>query len=286
VRTALLTLTAAALFALASLLAHASTPTAQRESQPRPELFTPVEIRGWDFSYYDDRVRRAVIKASAPRAGRSLRRRAAAALLERANFFLDQGMPAFYKYALGDYRHVLRFRPGNAEAKERSEEIVSIYEKLGRPVPQNGNVEDEGVYLVEFYRTTPEPLDLEPGKGYTLRGHTAGRAAFVYEFAARAGQRLSVAVAPRGRKGEGRAAAPVFDLSFVERNGARNPYDSGSVGRQYKVLTTARHQIRVYSKGGETVYELKVRLDDSSLPAHARSTSRFMRPASMSATIL
>lgn len=282
-------LTAALLFALAPLFARASAPplAAQGESPLRPELFTSVEIKGWDFSYYDGRVRRAVIRASARGAGTRLRRAAAAALLERANFFRDQGVPAFYKYALGDYRHALRFWPGNAEAKEKSEEIVSIYESMKRPVPRNGNAEGGGVYLVELYDTTPERLDLEPGKSQVFSGHTAGRTAYVYEFAARAGQRLSVAVEPKERRGGRRGAAVVFDLSFVERwNGARNAQVLGSTSTDYKVPVSGKYQVRVYSKAGEAVYVLRVRSDNPSRPSQARSTSRLMRPASMSATIL
>ena len=258
------TLTAALLFTLAPMFASASlpSPSAQGELRLRPELFTRVEMKGWDFTYYDDRVRRAVVRASARRAGRALKRAAAAAFLERANFFREQGVPAFYKYALGDYRHALRFRPGNAEAKEKSEEIVSIYESLGRPVPQNGNVEDEGVYLVELYDTTPEPLDLEPGKSYAFSGDLYGRAAYVYEFAARAGQRLSVAVGPKEQRAVRRGAAVVYDLSFVERrNGARNAQVLGSTSTDYKVPVSGKYQIRVYSKAGDSGYVLKVRLD-------------------------
>jgi hypothetical protein len=256
------TLTAALLFALAPVFARASAPPSQGELQLRPELFTRVEMKGWDFTYYDERVRRAVVRASAPRAGRRLRRAAAAALLERANFFRDQGVPAFYKYALGDYRHALRFWPGNAEAKEKSEEIVSIYEAMKRPVPQNGNAEDGGVHLVELYDTTPEQIALEPGKSFAFSGDLYGRAAYVYEFDARAGQRLNISVGPKERRAGRRGASVVFDLSFVERrSGARNAQDLGSTGTNYKVPVSGKYQVRVYSKAGGSDYVLKVGLD-------------------------
>ncbi|MDQ1559137.1 MAG: hypothetical protein QOD32_2197, partial [Pyrinomonadaceae bacterium] len=64
---------------------------------------------------------------------------AAAALVERGNVYRDAGQPALYKFALGDYRRALRYQPDNAEAREKMDEIVSIYTSLGRPVPENGN---------------------------------------------------------------------------------------------------------------------------------------------------
>jgi hypothetical protein len=58
--------------------------------------------------------------------------------LERANIYRDAGSPQLYKFALGDYRRVLKYDPANAEAKEKMDEIVSIYQSMGRPVPTNG----------------------------------------------------------------------------------------------------------------------------------------------------
>ena len=62
----------------------------------------------------------------------------AAVYLERANVYRDAGSPRLYKFALGDYRRVLRLEPNNAEARTKMDEIVSIYQSLGRPVPTNG----------------------------------------------------------------------------------------------------------------------------------------------------
>lgn len=87
---------------------------------------------------YDARIQKAAAKADAPGASASDKKAAAEAYLARGNIYRDAGNPKLYKYALGDYRRVLRYQPDNAEAKEKAEEIVSIYESLGRPVPTNG----------------------------------------------------------------------------------------------------------------------------------------------------
>lgn len=87
---------------------------------------------------YDARIQKAAAKADAPGASASDKKAAAEAYLARANVYRDAGNPKLYKYALGDYRRVLRYQPDNAEAKEKAGEIVSIYESLGRPVPTNG----------------------------------------------------------------------------------------------------------------------------------------------------
>ncbi|MCA1635197.1 MAG: tetratricopeptide repeat protein [Acidobacteria bacterium] len=87
---------------------------------------------------YDARIVKASAKADAPGASETDKKTAAEAYLARANVYRDAGNPKLYKFALGDYRRVLRYQPDNREAKEKMDEIVSIYEGLGRPVPTNG----------------------------------------------------------------------------------------------------------------------------------------------------
>jgi hypothetical protein len=48
-------------------------------------------------------------------------------------------MPALYKFALRDYRVGLRYDPSAKEAREKMDEIVKIYQSMGRPVPELGN---------------------------------------------------------------------------------------------------------------------------------------------------
>jgi tetratricopeptide (TPR) repeat protein len=43
-----------------------------------------------------------------------------------------------YASALGDYRRVLKYDPDNPEAREWIEQIISIYESMGRESPKEG----------------------------------------------------------------------------------------------------------------------------------------------------
>jgi hypothetical protein len=94
---------------------------------------------GLDTAALDARITKAEAKAKAPGATQADKQAAAAAYLERGNLYRDAGQPALYKFALGDYRYALRYQPDNAEAREKMNEIVSIYQSMGRPVPENGN---------------------------------------------------------------------------------------------------------------------------------------------------
>lgn len=94
---------------------------------------------GIDTAVLDARIEKAEVKAKATGASQADKLAAAAALLERGNIYRDAGQPALYKFALGDYRRALRFQPDNAEARGKMNEIVSIYQSMGRPVPENGN---------------------------------------------------------------------------------------------------------------------------------------------------
>ena len=87
---------------------------------------------------FDARIAKAAAKADASGASAADKKAAAEAYLARANVYRDAGNPRLYKFALGDYRRALRYDPSNREAKDKMEEIVSIYEGMGRPVPNNG----------------------------------------------------------------------------------------------------------------------------------------------------
>ena len=91
-----------------------------------------------DTSALDAKIEKAEAKAKAPGATAGEKAAAAAAYLERANVYRDAGNPSLYRFALGDYRRSLRYNPNNAEAKSKMEEIVMIYQSMGRPVPENG----------------------------------------------------------------------------------------------------------------------------------------------------
>lgn len=87
---------------------------------------------------YDARIEKAAAKADASGATESDKKAASEAYLARGNVYRDAGNPRLYKFALGDYRRALRYDPSNREAKEKMDEIVSIYQSMGRPVPTNG----------------------------------------------------------------------------------------------------------------------------------------------------
>ena len=94
---------------------------------------------GVDTAALDAKIAGALAKATAPRAGAAEKKAAAAAYLERANFYRDAGNPMLYKFALADFRSVLLYDPTNAEAAAKRDEIIRIYRDMGRPVPELSN---------------------------------------------------------------------------------------------------------------------------------------------------
>jgi hypothetical protein len=92
-----------------------------------------------DTSALDQKIEQAEMKAKAPNAAQTEKRAAAAAYLERANVFYNAGNPSLYKFALRDFRIALRYDPQNEEARAKHDQIVQIYQSLGRPVPELGN---------------------------------------------------------------------------------------------------------------------------------------------------
>ena len=94
---------------------------------------------GPDTSALDKKVEQAEAKAKAPNASEADKRAASAAYLERANVFYNAGQPMLYQFALRDFRHALRYDPSNSEAREKQDQIVAIYQQMGRPVPDLGN---------------------------------------------------------------------------------------------------------------------------------------------------
>ena len=97
------------------------------------------EQTGIDTAALDAKIEKAEAKAKAKNATQADKRAAAAAYLERADVFMNAGRPSLYKYALRDYRRTLRYQPDNKQAQESANTIVSIYQSMGRPVPELGN---------------------------------------------------------------------------------------------------------------------------------------------------
>lgn len=91
-----------------------------------------------DTAALDAKIKIAEAKARTAGAGEAEKKAAASAYVERGNVYRDAQQPQLYRYALGDYRRALRYDPGNAEARAKMDEIVAIYQGMGRPVPTNG----------------------------------------------------------------------------------------------------------------------------------------------------
>ncbi len=106
----------------------AGAPTAGANEKPE----------GVDTAALDGKITKLEAKVKAGGAPDTDKQALAAVYLERANVYRDAGSPRLYKFALGDYRHVLRYDPANTEAQAKMNEIVSIYNSMGRPVPTNG----------------------------------------------------------------------------------------------------------------------------------------------------
>lgn len=87
----------------------------------------------------DAKIEKAEAKAKAAAAGDADKKAAAAAYFERADFFREQGDPKLYRFALRDYRIGLRYDPAAKEPRAKMDEIVKIYQSMGRPVPDLGN---------------------------------------------------------------------------------------------------------------------------------------------------
>jgi hypothetical protein len=87
----------------------------------------------------DKKVEQAETKAKAPKATPADKQAVAAAYLERGNVFYSAGKPLLYKFALRDFRRTLRYDPNNEEARAKQQEIIRIYQSMGRPVPELGN---------------------------------------------------------------------------------------------------------------------------------------------------
>jgi hypothetical protein len=99
---------------------------------------TTEQPEGVDTKALDEKIEKLEGKVKASGASAADKKALANAYLDRANIYRDAGSPRLYKFALGDYRRVLRYDPTNAEAKNKMDEIISIYNSMGRPVPTNG----------------------------------------------------------------------------------------------------------------------------------------------------
>lgn len=109
---------------------NAAGGAAQAGSAAKPPVETPE---------LDAKVQKAEAKAKASGASEADKKAAAAADVERADLYRDQGNPTLYRFARRDYRIGLRYDPTAREPRAKMDEIVSIYKSMGRPVPELGS---------------------------------------------------------------------------------------------------------------------------------------------------
>lgn len=116
-----------------------SSNSASSNSASRAKNSTNGEQGEIDTSTLDAKIEKAEKKAKSKKATQADKLAAASAYMERADIFMNAGRPALYKYALRDYRRVLRYQPDNQQARQSKETIEAIYQQMGRPVPALGN---------------------------------------------------------------------------------------------------------------------------------------------------
>lgn len=212
---------------------------------------TEIEIEGWDMSALDVKVADAVAKANATNASAEDRLAAATIYLTRANLFYNAGRPALYKLALGDFRRALRFQPDNAEAKEKADQIISIYKQMGRPVPANGNETDIYNDPSIHYKVKPQLISFSDNKhSTTVSEGLPPDIAHVYEVSANIGQRIGLSITSDDD-------SISFDI-YQEYADKSSLIVSGSKKWNGVVLSTEKYIVKVSSKNGGAAYKLKV----------------------------
>lgn len=115
--------------------AHGSAPAANALPGASGATEKP---EGVDTSALDAKIEKLEAKVKGGSATAADKKTLAATYLERGNIYYNAGSPRLYKFALGDLRRTLKYDPENAEAQEKVNELVRIYNSLGRPVPTNG----------------------------------------------------------------------------------------------------------------------------------------------------
>jgi hypothetical protein len=110
--------------------AHGSAPTGATGSTEKPE--------GVDTAALDAKIEKLEAKVKAGSATAADKKTLAETYLERGNIYYNAGSPRLYKFALGDLRRAVKYDTTNTEAQAKIDELVRIYNSMGRPVPQNG----------------------------------------------------------------------------------------------------------------------------------------------------
>jgi hypothetical protein len=204
-----------------------------------------------DTPALDVSIAKAEAKASSPSASASDKGAAAAAYLERGNIYYNAQTPRLYKFALADFRRALKYQPDLTEAREKADQIESIYRSLGRPVPLNGNEPPEKLNeTVAGARRVELKSESGLATGRTKdEVETGGIRDYV--FTARAGQTISVS-------SQSEKQAVHFNLYQV-RDGAliRWALDVGNWSGE--ITQTGEYVIRVGPVRGKSEFTLQVK---------------------------
>jgi predicted lipid-binding transport protein (Tim44 family) len=118
-----------------------SAQSAQSSNSPQTVVVPPItSAHGGGNANAATAVATSVEKPSmaTPELDLKIAKAEAAAYVERADVFYSAQQPMLYKFALGDFRRALRYDPKNEEARAKLDQIVSIYQSMGKPVPTNG----------------------------------------------------------------------------------------------------------------------------------------------------
>jgi len=104
--------------------------SAEQPSQPASPNAKPIDV-----SEMTSKIEKAQKEFKAKPADAKTKENLAAAYFERA-FALTEA--AQYRSALGDFRKGLKLDPNNKEAKQMHDQIISIFESIGREPPKEG----------------------------------------------------------------------------------------------------------------------------------------------------
>lgn len=105
-------------------------PATQSKGGPMSGGGTPI-----DTSKFDSDIKQAEEKYNKAKENNDAKMTLAKAYLARANALTEARQ---YRSALGDYRRTLKYDPNNEEAKDWVNQIVAIFEQMGRDVPKEG----------------------------------------------------------------------------------------------------------------------------------------------------
>jgi hypothetical protein len=203
----------------------------------------------------DLRIARAESRLAAAGATDADRAAAAEAYLARGNVYYAAGTPALYKFALGDYRRALRYRPSLGEAREKAGQITSIYESMGRPLPTNG---DEPAERLEEMTAKAERLTFagDPSAA-AAAGEIARGAVRDYVMTIPAGRRVRVRLTPA----DGPARNPVAFNFYEAREGAAVRLALGATDWSGDLERESQYLVRVGPLTHGARYRLEVTHD-------------------------